>query len=146
MPITSRLIEILLTILKAIEGGKRPLNTIIPGFLMKNGLAIGPFGVMGGFMQPQGHLEVLMNAIDFGLDPQGALDAPRWQWMSGKHIDFEQEWSSSLLSQLQNAGHNVTVNPEPNTFGRGQIIWRNLNTGTYVGGSESRTDGAISAW
>ncbi|WP_304057292.1 gamma-glutamyltransferase family protein [Levilactobacillus namurensis] len=129
-----------------LEGGKRPLNTIIPGFLKKDGEAVGPFGVMGGFMQPQGHLQVLMNAIDFGLDPQGSLDAPRWQWMSGNHIDFEQEWSSSLLAQLQKAGHIITVNPEPNTFGRGQIIWRNPETRTYVGGSESRTDGAIAAW
>ena len=129
-----------------LAGGKRPLNTIIPGFLKKDGVAIGPFGVMGGFMQPQGHLQVLMNAIDFGLDPQGALDAPRWQWISGNHVDFEQEWSSSLLAQLQRAGHIVTVNPEPNSFGRGQIIWRTPQTGTYVGGSESRTDGAVAAW
>ena len=129
-----------------LQGGKRPLNTIIPGFLTKDGQPVGPFGVMGGFMQPQGHVQVLMNAIDFGLDPQGALDAPRWQWYADKHVDFEPEFSTSLLAQLRAAGHDVTVNPEPNTFGRGQIIWRNPATGTLVGGSESRTDGAIAAW
>lgn len=129
-----------------IRGGQRPLHTIIPGFLQKDGQPVGPFGVMGGFMQPQGHVQVLMNAIDFGLDPQGALDAPRWQWYADKHVDFEPEFSTSLLAQLRAAGHDVTINPEPNSFGRGQIIWRNPATGTLVGGSESRTDGAISAW
>lgn len=129
-----------------IQGGKRPLHTIMPGFLAKDGQAIGPFGVMGGFMQPQGHVQVLMNAIDFGLDPQGALDAPRWQWRNDKHVDFEPEFATSLLAQLRAAGHQVSINPEPNTFGRGQIIWRDPTTGTFVGGSESRTDGAIAAW
>lgn len=130
----------------AIKGGMRPLNTIIPGFLAQNGTPVGPFGVMGGFMQPQGHVQVLMNAIDFGLDPQGALDAPRWQWLSGNQVAFEREFSTSLLEELQAAGHRVVLDPEPNAFGRGQIIWRNPQTGTYIGGSESRTDGAIAAW
>ncbi|WP_034527917.1 gamma-glutamyltransferase family protein [Secundilactobacillus oryzae] len=129
-----------------LRGGQRPLNTIIPGFLQKAGEPIGPFGVMGGFMQPQGHLQVLMNCIDFGLDPQGALDAPRFQWTQGNQVEFEREFSTSLLSELRDAGHEISINPEPNTFGRGQIIWRNSNTGTFVGGSDSRTDGAISAW
>ncbi|WP_262340486.1 gamma-glutamyltransferase family protein [Lactiplantibacillus plantarum] len=129
-----------------LKGGKRPLHTIIPGFLQRDGIPIGPFGVMGGFMQPQGHLQVLMNSIDFGLDPQGALDAPRFQWLEGNKVDFEREFSTSLLSQLRNAGHEVSINPEPNTFGRGQIIWRNPQTGTLIGGSDSRTDGAVSAW
>lgn len=129
-----------------LQGGKRPINTIIPGFLTQQGTPIGPFGVMGGFMQPQGHLQVLMNTIDFGLDPQAALDAPRWQWMHDQTVQVEREIRPTTVTQLINAGHDIIVQPEPNVFGRGQVIWRNPATQTYVGGSESRTDGAMTVW
>src|SRR5699024_4160081 len=70
----------------ALEGGKKTYHTIIPGFLTKDQQAIGPFGVMGGYMQPQGHLQVVMNTVVFGLNPQAALDAPHRKWTEGKKV------------------------------------------------------------
>lgn len=129
-----------------LKPGKRTLHTIIPGFLTKDNEAVGPFGVMGGFMQPQGHLQVIMNTIDFGLNPQAALDAPRWQWMKDKQIVVEQAMPNHLIKQLAAKGHQINVEYESGTFGRGQIIWRNPKNGVLVGGTESRTDGHIAIW
>ncbi len=125
--------------------GKRPYHTIIPGFLTKEGNAVGPFGVMGGFMQPQGHVQVIMNTVDFQLNPQDCLDAPRWQWISEKNIQVEQGFSPELIQGLINKGHNISITPDSESFGRGQIIWRDAE-GTMVGGTEPRADGAIAAW
>ncbi|GGH71468.1 gamma-glutamyltransferase [Compostibacillus humi] len=130
----------------ALQGGKRTYHTIIPGFLTKDGMPIGPFGVMGGFMQPQGHVQVIMNTIDFGLHPQAALDAPRWQWMKGKTVEVENRFPHHIAQELRLKGHDIRVQVEPNQFGRGQIIWRNPESGILVGGTESRTDGNIAAW
>ncbi|HAS74993.1 MAG TPA: gamma-glutamyltransferase [Clostridiales bacterium UBA8960] len=127
-----------------IAGGKRPFHTIIPGFLMKDGAAIGPFGVMGGFMQPQGHVQVVTNTIDYHMNPQSALDAPRWQWMKDKHITVEPNFPESVITDLRARGHVVKVDEEIGSFGRGQIIWR-TKEGTYVGGTESRCDGHIAS-
>ena len=125
---------------------KRPYHTIIPGFLTKDGAAVGPFGVMGGFMQPQGHLQVVMNTIDFNLNPQAALDAPRWQWTKDKVVQVEHTFPHHIAQGLAQKGHQVQIAIEPNSFGRGQIIWRDPKTGVLCGGTESRTDGAIAAW
>lgn len=128
-----------------IAGGKRPYHTIIPGFLSKDGEAIGPFGVMGAFMQPQGHMQVVMNTIDFELNPQQALDAPRWQWVGEKNIEVEPNFPAHIVDELKARGHEVRVQPEIDTFGRGQIIWK-TKEGTLCGGTEPRTDGMIAAW
>lgn len=125
---------------------KKPYHTIIPGFLLKDHEAIGPFGVMGGFMQPQGHMQVIMNVIDFNMNPQAALDAPRWQWIKGKYITVESTFNSQLISKLRDKGHDVHMDDQSASFGRGQIIWRHPKTGVYVAGTESRTDGCIAAW
>ncbi len=127
-----------------IEGGKRPFHTIIPGFLIKDGVAVGPFGVMGGFMQPQGHVQVITNTLDYQMNPQDALDAPRWQWISDKKIVVEPSFSQEVIGALIEKGHEVTVESELGSFGRGQIIWR-TSDGTYCGGTESRCDGHIAS-
>src|SRR5690625_1271265 len=130
----------------ALAGGKKTYHTIIPGFLTKDQKAVGPFGVMGGYMQPQGHMQVIMNTIDFGMNPQAALDAPRWQWMKDKTVHVEHRFLHHIAKELSRKGHDIKIELEPNTFGRGQIIWRDPETGVLIGGSESRTDGSIASW
>lgn len=125
--------------------GKKPYHTIIPGFLTKDDKAIGPFGVMGGFMQPQGHAQVIVNTIDFQLNPQDTLDAPRWQWVKGKTIHVEPNFPNNIAQALKRMGHNIEVQVDTISFGRGQIIWRNED-GILAGGTEGRTDGTIAAW
>ncbi len=125
--------------------GKKPYHTIIPGFLTKDGKAIGPFGVMGAFMQPQGHVQVIMNTVDFLMNPQDCLDAPRWQWINGKNIEVEQGFPLEAIQGLMDKGHNIRINPDSEGFGRGQIIWRD-DMGVMVGGTEPRADGAIAVW
>ncbi|MDP4085184.1 MAG: gamma-glutamyltransferase family protein [Bacillota bacterium] len=130
----------------ALKPGKKTYHTIIPGFLTKGNEAVGPFGVMGGYMQPQGHLQVIMNTIDFHLNPQAALDAPRWQWMEGKKVQVEPHFPNHLAQALARKGHQIEVTLDTGGFGRGQIIWRNSENGVLMGGTEPRVDGAIAAW
>ncbi len=119
---------------------KRPYHTIIPGFLTKDGKALGPFGVMGGFMQPQGHLQVVVNTVDYGLNPQASLDAPRWQWTKEKEIEIESDAAPEVIIGLRERGHGVKIVEPSGRFGRGQIIWR-LPSGAYIAGSDKRADG-----
>lgn len=128
-----------------LEPGKKPYHTIIPGFLTKEGKAVGPFGVMGAFMQPQGHVQVIMNAIDFHMNPQDCLDAPRWQWISGKTVDVEESFRADIAEELREKGHDIRVSKDTSSFGRGQIIWRDKN-GILAAGTEPRTDGMAAAW
>ena len=130
----------------ALKPGKRTYHTIIPGFLSKDGKAVGPFGVMGGFMQPQGHVQVIMNTIDFNLNPQAALDAPRWQWTSGKTIQVEPNFPTHLAQALVRKGHMIQRTVDTGGYGRGEIIWRDPVTGVLCGGTEARTDGHIASW
>ncbi|MFC0270989.1 gamma-glutamyltransferase family protein [Metabacillus herbersteinensis] len=130
----------------ALYGGKKTFHTIIPGFLTKNDRAVGPFGVMGGYMQPQGHLQVVMNMVDFHLNPQAALDAPRWQWIEGTQVVVEPSFPTTIAQALHRKGHNIQVALDSGSFGRGQIICRDQNSGVLFGGTESRTDGSIAAF
>ena len=120
-------------------GGKRPRHTIIPAFLTRAGQPVGPFGVMGGPMQPQGHVQVVSSMLDHGLNPQAALDAPRWQIGDGLQVSLEPNSDPNVISSLTERGHQIRVE-DPIWFGRGQIILR-LDDGVYAAGSEPRADG-----
>ncbi|WP_304091099.1 gamma-glutamyltransferase family protein [Phascolarctobacterium succinatutens] len=124
---------------------KKPYHTIIPGFLTHEGEAVGPFGVMGAYMQPQGHVQVIMNTVDWLLNPQSALDAPRWQWIAGKEIWLESSVAPEIIEELRRRGHEVRVLEDDTTFGRGEIIWRDSN-GVLAGATEPRADGVVAAW
>ncbi|MEM9953295.1 MAG: gamma-glutamyltransferase [Chloroflexota bacterium] len=135
----------------ALEGGKRPYHTIIPGMLLKDGELVGPFGVMGGFMQPQGHFQVVNALIDDDLNPQDALNRPRWQVSSGDPagtILIEEGYPVKTMAQLARMGH--TIRPVSGrgrgVFGRGHIILRNNETGVLFGGAEPRSDGQVAGY
>lgn len=126
--------------------GKRPYHTIIPGFITKDGQAWSSFGVMGGFMQPQGHLQVGINMIDFGMDPQTALDAPRFNWTKGMEVGLESAVSDEIRADLKRRGHQLVDREVAMHYGGGQVIVRDPDSGGLVGGSEPRNDGAAVGW
>ncbi len=129
-----------------LEPGKKTYHTIIPGFLTKAGQPVGPFGVMGGFMQPQGHLQVMVNTIDYQMNPQAALDAPRWQWSDNKTVLVENGIQDHIVQALARKGHDIQVASDNKPFGRGQIIWKDQETGVLSGATECRTDGSVAVW
>jgi gamma-glutamyltranspeptidase/glutathione hydrolase len=122
-----------------VASAKRPYHTIIPGFLTRAGEPVGPFGVIGAHMQPQGHVQLIGSTLDAGLDPQAALAAPRWYWHAGRTVLLEPGLAAAA-ADLARRGHEVTVDDDPSTYGYGQAIWR-LPGGGYVAGSEPRADG-----
>ncbi|MEO5953404.1 MAG: gamma-glutamyltransferase family protein [Chloroflexia bacterium] len=124
----------------SLQPGKRPYHTIIPSFLTRDGEAVGPFGVMGGFMQPQGHLQMVVNTVDYAMNPQASLDAPRWQWTNDKTVMLEADTDPQVVVDLKAMGHDIELHPANGGFGRGQIIWR-LPSGAYAAGSDKRADG-----
>jgi gamma-glutamyltranspeptidase/glutathione hydrolase len=129
--------------------GKRPFHTIIPGFLTKDGAPVMSFGVMGGNMQPQGHMQTLVRMIDHGQNPQAACDAPRWRFNAGLEINAEAAMPAATLQGLVERGHRVDVIEDSyQDFGAGQFIWRMGDPGTegYVGASDPRRDGQVSVW
>lgn len=119
--------------------GKRPYHTIIPGFITRGDGAWASFGVMGGFMQPQGHLQVGVNLIDYGMDPQAALDAPRFRWIEGRKVTLETSFDPDVHRALAEKGHELVEN---HYYGGGQIILRDPQSGVYIAGSDPRKDGA----
>lgn len=129
-----------------VAGGKKPYHTIIPGFITKDTQAVGPFGMMGGFIQPQGHVMLISRLLDNALNPQAALDAPRFRWVRDKVVEVEADFPAAMAEALRRKGHVIRYGQVGDRdFGRGQIIWRNA-AGVLVGGSEPRTDGQVAAW
>lgn len=124
---------------------KKPYHTIIPGFITKNGAPVGPFGVMGAFMQPQGHVQVITNMTDFALNPQEALDAPRFQWLSGRKTALEQSVPGHIVRGLAEMGHDIRLDADSISYGRGQIIVR-TESGSLAGATEPRADGCVAVF
>jgi len=123
-----------------VGGGKRPFQTIIPGFLTRDGAPCASFGVMGGPIQPQGHLQTLVRLIDYHQQPQAALDAPRWKVNAGISLDLEASASAKLRDGLAAMGHEFAAIPDSYMdFGAGQLILRAENG--YVAASDPRRDG-----
>ncbi len=126
-----------------IEPHKRPYNTIIPAMAFRDGALFLTFGVMGGFMQPQGHVQVLLNIIDFGMDVQTALDAPRFRYMQGTECAFEPGVLPHVVRDLAARGHRAIELDDPycQLFGGGQAIMVQKSTGALIAGSDPRKDG-----
>ena len=124
--------------------GKRPFHTIIPAFLTKDGQPQMSFGVMGGNMQPQGHMQTLVRMLDYGQNPQTACDAPRWRFNTGLEINVESGMPAATVQALCDRGHQMEViNDSYQDFGAGQFIWKmdkNTHKG-YIAASDARRDG-----
>ena len=118
--------------------GRRPFHTIIPGMLLEGGELLGPFGVMGGAMQPQGHIQVVLRLVDHADDPQAALDAPRWRVGTGREVQLEPGlWEARR--ELAGLGHDVRRGDDPAPV-RGRPDDPALRD-ALVGGSDGRGDG-----
>ena len=135
--------------------GKRPFHTIIPAFVTKDGAPFMTFGVMGGATQPQGHVQILVNMIDFGMNVQEAGDAPRIvhtgssqptgeRMTDGGLVHLESGIAREVVEELERRGHRVL--PRPGIFGGYQGIRVDLEEGVYFGASESRKDGQAAGY
>jgi len=140
----------------ALEPGKRPFQTIIPAFVTKDGRPLMAFGLMGGDMQPQGHAQVIVNLVDFGMNLQEAGDAIRFHhtgsteptgavMTDGGELHIEDGLPQAVLDELRRRGHVLT--PEPvGAYGGYQAIWRDSATGIYSGATEKRKDGCAQGY
>ena len=127
-----------------VAGRKRPFHTIIPGFLTKGGEPVMSFGVMGGDIQPQGHVQTVVRMLDYDQQPQAACCAPRWKLNRDFTLDVESSMRAQTIEGLKSLGHSLKAIDDPYMdFGSGQFIWRlsrDLEDG-YVVASDSRRDG-----
>jgi gamma-glutamyltranspeptidase/glutathione hydrolase len=119
---------------------KRPYQTIIPGFVTRDGKPVMSFGVMGGTMQPQGHTQVMVRIADYGQSPQAACDGPRFRFVQGMDVSVEDDgFPTATLEELQRRGHRIVTIDDYNQFGAAQLIWP-LEGGYFVA-SDPRRDG-----
>ncbi|HEY2014589.1 MAG TPA: gamma-glutamyltransferase family protein [Bryobacteraceae bacterium] len=123
---------------------KRPYHTIIPGFVTKDGNPVMSFGVMGGTMQPQGHVQVMVRIADHGQNPQAACDGPRFRWVHGTQVSCERGFPESTLDELRRRGHDLVAVDDYNQFGSCQAIW--CLDGGYLAVSDPRRDGQAAAF
>lgn len=122
-----------------VGGGKRPFHTIIPSFVTSSGNPVMSFGVMGGPMQAQGHVQMVLRVVDYGQNPQTASDAPRWRVLNGLQVAVEAGFSSKVLDELRARGHLLQQESEFGGFGGAQLIHK--TEGGYIAGSDHRKDG-----
>lgn len=123
-----------------VSPGKRPFHTIIPGFLTRDGQAQMSFGVMGGNMQPQGHVQTLVRMLNHGQQPQAACDAPRWKVQRGLVVELEPTMPGEVVAELGARGHRIETGRDSYMdFGAGQFVWKTEDG--YVAASDSRRDG-----
>ena len=129
--------------------GKRPFHTIIPAFLTKDGQPVMSYGVMGGNMQPQGHMQTLIRMLDYRQHPQAACDAPRWRFNEGLSINVEPHMRPDTIEGLRALGHEIgDIHDSYQDFGAGQFIWRLGDPAVegYVAASDPRRDGAVAGY
>ncbi|HEY6327783.1 MAG TPA: gamma-glutamyltransferase [Blastocatellia bacterium] len=126
-----------------LEPGKRPFHTIIPAMVFKDGKPLMGFGVMGGDIQPQGHVQVLCNLIDLGMNLQQAISAPRYRCLSGDKVLLEDDMTDAVIESLEKRGHVRATNPAPLrvVMGGGQAIMIDWANGGLLGASDPRKDG-----
>jgi len=119
---------------------KRPYQTIIPGFVTREGRPVMSFGVMGGTMQPQGHAQVMVRIADYGQSPQAACDGPRFRFVQGMDVSVEEgRFPAATLEALERRGHRIVTIDDYNQFGSAQLIWK--LDGGYFAASDPRRDG-----
>ena len=132
----------------ALVPGKRPFHTIIPAMATKDGELWLSYGVMGGFMQAQGHLQVISNMVDFNMGPQQASDALRFSVGFDGDVTLEEEVDPAVIKGLEDKGHTVSLREGYSrvTMGGAQVIERNPETGVLTGASEPRKSGSAVGW
>lgn len=122
------------------DGNKKPFHTIIPGFVTKDDEPIMAFGCMGGSMQPQGQLQLIIRTLVYGQNPQTASDAPRFRVKTNNEVWLEKDCTRNLVDSLAEMGHQIKIE-NPINFGGAQLIWRSGSNQSYISGSDHRKDG-----